>query len=45
MPQMRTARTLSPEMREKRLTQTIQRTSQEMATREEKPPLANQTKD
>jgi len=36
--------TLGQELPEKRWTQTIQRTSQELATREENCPLANQTK-
>jgi len=44
MPQVRTARTLSQELPEKRWTQTIQRTIQELATRQENRPLANQTK-
>jgi len=37
--------TLSQELPEKRLTEPIQPTSQELATREENRPLANQTKD
>jgi len=45
MSQMRTTRTLGQELYEKGWTQTIQRTSQELATREENRPLANQTKD
>jgi len=45
MSQIRTAGTLSQELPEKRWTQTIQRTIQELATREEKRPLANQPKD
>jgi len=45
MPQMGTAWTLSQELPERRLTQTIQRTSQERATREENRSLANQTSD
>jgi len=45
MPQMRTAWTLSQELPEKRRTQIIQRTSQELATHKENHPLANQTKD
>jgi len=44
MRQVRTTGTLSQELPEKRRTQTIQRTSQELATREENRPLANQTK-
>jgi len=45
MPQMRTTWTLSQELTERRRTQTIQRTSQELATSEENRPLADQTKD
>jgi len=45
MSQMRTTGTLSQELPEKRWTQTIERTSQGLATREETCPLANQTKD
>jgi len=44
MPQMRTAWPLSQKLPEKRSTQTIQRTSQVLATSEEIRPLANQTK-
>jgi len=45
MPQVRTTGTLSQKLPEKRWTQTIQRTIQELATREENRPLVNQTKD
>jgi len=45
MSQVRTAWTLSQELPEKRRTQTIQYTSQELATREENCSVANQTKD
>jgi len=45
MSQMRTTWTLGQELPEKGRTQTIQRTSQELATQEENRPLANQTKD
>jgi len=45
MSQMRTAWRLSQGLPEKRRTQTIQRTNQELARREENPALANQTKD
>jgi len=45
MPQVRTTGTPSQELPEKRWTQTIQRTIQELATREENRPLANQPKD
>jgi len=45
MPQVRTTGTLSQKLPETRWTQTIQRTSQELATREENGPLANLTKD
>jgi len=42
---MCTTWTLSQELPKKGVTQTIQRTSQELATREENRPLANQAKD
>jgi len=45
MPQVSTIRTLGQELPEKRGTQTIQRTSQQVATHEESRPVANQTKD
>jgi len=45
MSQVRAAWTLSQELPEKRWTQTIQFTSQELATGEENRPLANRTKD
>jgi len=45
MPPMCTTRTLGQELHEKRGAQTIQRTSQEPATREENRPLANEAKD
>jgi len=45
MPQVRTTGTLSQGLPEKRWTQTIQRTSQELATREENRHLANQARD
>jgi len=45
MPQVRTTGTLSQEVHEKGWTQTIQHTSQKLATREENRLLANQTKD
>jgi len=45
MPQLRTTGTLSQELPEKRWAQTIQRTHQELATREENYPLANQATD
>jgi len=45
MPQVRTTWTLSQELPEKRCAETIQRTSQELATGEESHALANQTKD
>jgi len=43
-PQVHTTGTLSQELPEKRRAQTIQRTNQELATREQNRPLANQTK-
>jgi len=45
MPQMRTAGTFSPKLPKKRWTQTIQRTSQKLATSEDNRPLADQTND
>jgi len=45
MSQMRTTWTLSQELPEKGWTQTIERTSQQLATQEENGPLANQTED
>jgi len=45
MSQMRTTWTLGQELPEKRQTETIQYTNQELATHEENPPFANQTKD
>jgi len=45
MPQMRTTGTLSQKLPKKGWTQTIQYTSQKLATSEENRPVANQTKD
>jgi len=45
MPQVCTTGTLGQELPDETLTQTIQPTSQELATSEEKCPVANQMKD
>jgi len=45
MPQVRSTWTHSQELLEKRRTQTIQRTSRQLATSEENRPVANQTQD